>query len=261
MMNCYKNSDVKMINDRVGIPYIRLHIYLYLIDGMLVDTGPAIRRKLFLPVLLNEHIESVVITHLHEDHAGLAYDLQKNLSVPIYLHKNSITEATQDAKVSLYRRMFWGLRRRFIPTPIPHVVTTNKYSFNVIETPGHRNDHIMLFEKNCGWLFTGDLFVSPKQNIAFIDDNVSQHITSLEKIMQLDFDTIFCAHAGVRENGKKLIQVKLDYFYTIREQVRKYRLLGMGDKEITKLIFPKKKAIQYISGGDWSAFNLVKTIE
>lgn len=253
----YKN--VKILEERVGTKRVNMKVCVYMIDGIVVDTGPAVRRKQLLPVLREYKPEAVVITHLHEDHAGLASDLDK-AGFPVFLHSTSIKEASENPRVSLYRRFYWGQRKPFCALPLADKIEGKTMIFDVIETPGHRDDHIMLYQKDRGWLFTGDLYVAPIQRYAFVDDDISKHIESLEKVVKLDFDTIFCAHAGVRENGKALIKSKLQYYYSVREKVGSLRAMGMSDREISKVLFPKKKFIHFVSGGDWSAYNLVKTI-
>jgi ribonuclease/clavin/mitogillin len=260
-MKVNKHLSVKYLFDTVGFKYFKLKIYVYFIDGVLIDTGPAVRRRKFLPVFRDWNPNVCAITHLHDDHAGLASDLEKKFNIPIYLHHSSVKEASQEAIVLPYRRLFWGHRRGFHAQPFNKTIETTNNTFDIIETPGHRNDHIMLHEKNRGWLFTGDLYVAPKQRYAFIDDDISQHITSLEKVLKLDFDTIFCSHAGVKTESKNLVRQKLDFFYDVRENVRKYRKMGMNYKEISKILFPKRGPVWFISAGDWSGYHIVKTID
>jgi glyoxylase-like metal-dependent hydrolase (beta-lactamase superfamily II) len=61
-----------------------------------------------------KHIEQVALTHIHEDHTGMAAWLQRQKNIPIYLHEKAIPEAKQRAQYRLYRRIIWGKRMALI---------------------------------------------------------------------------------------------------------------------------------------------------
>lgn len=214
-----------------------------------------------IKILQNERIDAVAITHVHEDHTGLAWWLQKEKHVPIYIHKNSIMEAADNSNIPLYRRLVWGNRKGFNALPIPKNLQTRHYTFDVIEAPGHHKDHVALHEKNMGWLFTGDLFVSIRQRVAFKDENIRDTIHTLQKLLTLDFDTIFCSHSGVQKNGKEKLQRKLEYFLSIQEQVRLLKQKGHTITEIDKMLFPRTNLWTIVSRGEWSTLNIVKTAD
>ncbi len=172
----------------------------------MIDAGSAHIMRKASKILQNERIDAVAITHIHEDHTGLAWWLQKEKHVPIYIHKNSLQEASDKSDIPLYRRLVWGNRKGFSALPIPKYFQTNHYTFDVIEAPGHHKDHVVLHEKNMGWLFTGDLFVSSRQRVAFKDENICDTIHTLKKMLAKDFDTIFCSHSGMQKNGKEKFQ-------------------------------------------------------
>ena len=143
---------------------------------------------------------------------------------------------------------------------MPEFIETEKYRFDVINAPGHHPHHVVFHEKNMGWLFTGDLYVSRRQAVGFKDENISQAITSLEKIKELDFDTIFCSHSGVQKNGKSKITEKLNIFLELRERVLELEKRGLTREEINRELFPGKNMWQSVSRGEWSTLNMVKTV-
>lgn len=243
------------------IPPFMLDIYCYIADGLLIDAGSARIMRNAAKIIRHERIDAVAITHVHEDHTGLAAWLQQEKNVPIYIHKNSIEEAAHDSDIPLYRRLVWGNRKGFSALPIPNNLQTRHFTFDVLEAPGHHKDHVALHEKNKGWLFTGDLFVSIRQRVAFKDENIRDTIHTLRKMLALDFDTIFCSHSGVQKNGKEKLQRKLDYFLSIREQVRLLKQKGHTIAEIDKMLFPKTNLWTFVSCGEWSTLNIVKTAD
>jgi len=71
----------------------------------------------------------------------------------------------------------------------------------VIETPGHSPDHVALYSKEQGALFTGDLVVTPRPTVLLKGENVPQIIASLRCLLAYDFSTVYCAHAGPIRKG------------------------------------------------------------
>lgn len=118
----------------------------------------------------------------------------------------------------------------------------------------------MFHEKNQGWLFTGDLYVGNRQIVAFYDENMKDTIASIQKVLTLEFDTVFCSHSGVVENGKKMFREKLDFLLDLQVRVNTLRKQGMTDHEIDRKLYPRVLPITKVSSGEWSSYNMVSTI-
>ncbi|MCX7680244.1 MAG: MBL fold metallo-hydrolase [Spirochaetes bacterium] len=261
-MKIQKIEKCKIYHFKSGIlPPFQLDIYFYIVDGLMIDAGSNNIMRKATKLLRNERIDAVAITHIHEDHTGLAWWLQNEKNVTIYIHKNSIEEASHDSNIPFYRKLVWGNRKGFRAFPIPAQLQTEYYSFDVIEAPGHHNDHIVLYEKSNGWLFTGDLFVSTKQRVAFVDENINTTIQTLQQLLVLDFEIIFCSHSGQQQKGKEKLKRKLDYFLSIQQQVQILKQKGLTTQEIDKILFPQPNLWTVVSCGEWSTLNIIKTIE
>ncbi|SHN48991.1 MBL fold metallo-hydrolase [Desulfitobacterium chlororespirans] len=260
MINISKYKDIIITHGVCSGIGTKMNVYIYLVDGLLFDTGPSALQKDTREFFNRQVIEKVALTHVHEDHSGLAHWLQKNKRVPIYLHPEAIKVAERKGKYRLYRRFIWGGREPFDPQAMPEVIRTERYVFNAIDTPGHTEFHHVFHEKDQGWLITGDLYVGRKLLLAFYEENMIQMIASLEKVLQLDFDTILCSHAGVVPKGKEKMRQKLDFLTELQGKVRELRAKGLTDGEIDKIIYPQKRAVKTISGGEWSSYNIIHTI-
>ncbi|WP_019849485.1 MBL fold metallo-hydrolase [Desulfitobacterium sp. PCE1] len=260
MINFSKYKDIIITHGLCSGLSIKMNVYIYLVDGLLFDTGPSTLQKGTAKFFSQQTIEQVALTHVHEDHSGMAHWLQKNKLVPIYLHSEAIKTAEKRGKYRLYRRLIWGGREPFYPQAMPKVIRTERYTFEAIEAPGHTEFHHVFYEQDQGWLITGDLYIGRKVLLALYEENMLQMIATLEKVLQLDFDTMFCSHAGVVLKGKEKMRQKLDFLTELQGKVRELRAKGLTDGEIDKIIYPKKQAIKTLSGGEWSSYNIIHTI-
>ena len=237
-----------------------LSVFLFLADGLLVDTGPSSLSKESEMFFQNHEISQVVLTHVHEDHCGMAAWLHENKHVPIFVHRDAIEAASRKATLPLYRLRIWGERRPFPAQSVLGEIRTSNHRFQPIETPGHCANHIVLYEKEKGWLFSGDVFVSIKQQVAFREENLGQMIESLKKLLALDFNTIFCAHSGVLADGYGLLEEKLAFLVDLQDKVRVLEAEGMSPRMIDRKLFPVKHPITDVSEGEGTSYNMVKTL-
>lgn len=235
-------------------------VFLYNVDGLLVDAGPESRAEQFQNWFVSQKIKQVALTHNHEDHSGNAPWLQRFMEVPVYLHPGAIPYTREEGAYPQYRREMWGYRHVFNPLPMPETIQTDKYTFEVLDTPGHAIYHNCFYEKNQGWLFTGDLYLGTKLFVCFYEENMRQTIDTIERLLKLDFDTIFCAHAGVVENGKVRLEKKLTNLKILQEQVVAMRAQGKTDREIDDEINGFVLPITEMSGGEWSSYNIIRTV-
>ncbi|NMA69091.1 MAG: MBL fold metallo-hydrolase, partial [Desulfitobacterium sp.] len=113
MLKVQNYKDIVVGHGSCSLLGTRLKVNLYLVDGLLIDTGPFRLRKDSIPFFKEHKIEQVVLTHVHEDHSGMAYWLQKHEKVPIYLDANAIKEAEERGRYRLYRRLIWNKRKPF----------------------------------------------------------------------------------------------------------------------------------------------------
>ncbi len=260
MFNIRKYQDITIGQGACSLLGSTTLIYLYIVDGLLIDTGPKRLKRESSKFFQENPINQVALSHMHEDHSGMAAWIQHNMHVPVYLHEMAIPEARKRGKYPLYRHLIWRSRPSFTPQAFPEVLTTGKYTFDVIDSPGHIKYHKVFYEKNQGWLFTGDLYVAPKPFVAINDENMKDTIASLQKLLLLDFDIVFCAHSGVMENGTAVLQEKLDYLLHLQVKVEELRREGLADREIDQRLFPKIPLVTKVSRGEWSSYNIVKTI-
>ncbi len=237
-----------------------MHTHFYIVDGLVLDTGPSRLGVLSRELFKEERVIRGAATHFHEDHTGIAPWLTKEMKIPFYLQKNDIEKVKSPTKLPLYRALAWGNREGFTAEPFPEVLETDKHKFRVIEAPGHSDNHVVFHEPNKGWLLTGDLYVSSRQRVAFVDEHMGQAMNTLEMILNLDFRDLFCGHAGILTDGKNRIKTKLEILKEIQGRVMELHRKGLSIDEINKTLYPKKDLWFILSRGEWSSRKIVSTI-
>src|SRR5690625_6674953 len=83
--------------------------------------------------------------------------ITRNLGVDIYSHEKTIPHIQKEKYLPWIYRLGRIIAREFTPIVYPDVLETAHHQFIPIHTPGHTNDHVVLYEPNKKWLFTGDL--------------------------------------------------------------------------------------------------------
>lgn len=140
------------------------YVSTYLVDGLLVDSGPAYTAEELADFLKDKGVRTVVNTHYHEDHIAANALLKERHGVELLAHQLAVNRINQPPVLYPYQEETWGY-----PTPsrvkgIGTRVLTQHFWFEVVHTPGHSPDHICLFERGHGWLFreTCSLVLTPR---------------------------------------------------------------------------------------------------
>ncbi|OEH91072.1 MBL fold metallo-hydrolase [Bacillus solimangrovi] len=256
----FEHEGVKMVQSTVSFMNVKLKNYLYFVDGLLIDTGPSNNEDELKKHLKTIPFTQVVHTHHHEDHTGTSKWIQENFEVPMYIHETGIEDCIHVKHIPLYRRLFWGSSSSFTPEAIPKTIETEKHTFEVVHTPGHAHDHVVLFNKETGWLFSGDLYLTSHPKSMFAFESVPILIKSIRKILTYDFSTMFCAHTGMSENGKEKLALKLAYLEEVQGKVLALHEKGLSAKQIQKKLFPRRTPLNYFSLFENSSSHIVTSI-
>lgn len=241
----------------VGKPY--MSVICYQIDELLIDTGPANSRRALMGLLDPKTISRICLTHYHEDHAGNAAYLSKHHNIPVYGHALAAEILKKPVKLKPYEKYIWGNLETIDIHPLGDSVETENYRFTLIHTPGHSDDHIVYWEKNQGWLFSGDMYLGSRIKYFRADESISQTIDSLKKITSLQFDKLFCGHNPKLEQPHEAIQRKIDHLENIIGNVQYLYTQGKSHKEILQELVRGRESwlVKIVSMGDVSYKNMV----
>jgi len=253
-------NEVKVINCKVKMLGTTINVYAYFVDGMLIDSGPQRMKMEISDFCTLNQPEKIVHTHYHEDHTGNTAYLKHKFQIPVYIRPESTDICCQRGKIPFYRFAFWGNREGFQAEPLPGFIENSHSRYEVIHTPGHTPDHVVFLDRNEGRLFSGDLFVHHKTRIVRRHENIPLLMKSLSTLLKENFDTVYCAHAGVLEHGYQLVKQKLAYLEELQDEIQRMHDKGQETKVITRKLFPQTPTITYFSFGQFSSYNLVRSL-
>ncbi len=209
-----------------------------LYDGVAIDPGsPKMRRSLARHLRqLRPRITKIVATHAHEEHVGSLNWLSGMTGAPIYVSEMTARFLTPFKQLPWVRSMIIGqppnLQRPF------HVLSENvdgdSGPLQVFATPGHCDDHIVLYDPKEKLLLAGDAFMGSYFATPNPDVDSRKWLISLERLMELDIEVLIEGHGHIhtlrsdipdfpgvviRADPKLALSQKLDYLRWLREQI------------------------------------------
>jgi len=238
-------------------------VYTFVLDNLLIDTAQRYNRENILKVAKQHDINKIILTHHHEDHTGNVAFLMNELNIDAYAHPTAVKIMGKGYRMSPLAKLMNGSVEKAVLKPIGSEdrIQTAHYSLQPIYTPGHCDDHYCYFEKNKGWLFSGDLYVADKIKYFANYESLLTQIDSIKKLVALDFDTLFCSHNPKTHGGKQRLQNKLQFFEDFAGTVKQYYEQGHNARQIFALMGMKENYLnKYITLGGFCAENMVHSV-
>jgi glyoxylase-like metal-dependent hydrolase (beta-lactamase superfamily II) len=189
----------------------------------LIDPGPGsclatLRADLARQGIAIKDIQSILLTHIHLDHAGATGLLVKeNPAINVFVHEKGAPHVIDPSKLVNSANQLWGVEGvarlwgPVIPVPEPNLtvlrggerISAASSTFDVQYTPGHASHHVSYFDDATGIAWVGDtgglrfgptLFTLPPTPPPDID--LEAWAASLAKIRAWKPDTLFITHFG-----------------------------------------------------------------
>ncbi|HXD74947.1 MAG TPA: MBL fold metallo-hydrolase [Vicinamibacterales bacterium] len=188
-----------------------------LIDPGPTSTLPRLRSTLASAGISMQDVRTVLLTHIHLDHAGATGTLVKELpKLRVYVHEKGAPHmASPDKLLASATRLYgsemdrlWG-EVRPVPSGSMHILqggermTVGNRVFDVEYTPGHAAHHVSYFDRDSGIAFVGDTagvrlmdggFVMPPTPPPDVDLEAWQE--SLARIERWRPETLLLTHFG-----------------------------------------------------------------
>jgi glyoxylase-like metal-dependent hydrolase (beta-lactamase superfamily II) len=143
---------------------------------ILVDPGPGSCLDTLTALLKAQgirisDIQTILITHIHLDHAGATGLLvRENSKIRVYVHEKGAPHVIDPSKLVNSANQLWGVEGvarlwgQVIPVPQENLhilgehnrITTGGQVFDVRYTPGHASHHVSYFDEASGIVWAGD---------------------------------------------------------------------------------------------------------
>lgn len=244
---------IRMSRELGGTPLF--WVAAYLVDGILIDTGCSYTADELVSRL-------AVNTHYHEDHIGANRPIQERFGIPIYAHPDSIPLISREAELFPYQELVWGYPEPTEVLPIPPVIRTERFSFDVIETPGHSAGHVVLDEPSRGWCFCGDMFAGETVKVIRPEEDMGKTVASLKGLAKMDAErlTLFTAAGGVFENGREALENFCAYLENLSRKAKEFEKEGRTVPEIMTVLFGGEHPRAERTDGQFSTEHLVRSV-
>ncbi len=236
-------DDVFRVTDRHGPERIttgkRIHgisvtVHCYRVGRVLVDAGPPNQVEPLVDHLAGR-IDDVLITHHHPDHVGAAAALHDQ-GATVWAHEDGLYPLWNPPEISQRTRELWGAPDRVDADCLEASMSLDGREVEILETPGHSEDHVAIHLPEEGWVFTGDVYIGPRVALAPSED-LDQLLASYQAICDISPEQMFPAHGAAVQDPAKTLTKTIDHFQELRDRAWQHHDDGMGPDEIASEMF------------------------
>jgi glyoxylase-like metal-dependent hydrolase (beta-lactamase superfamily II) len=222
-----------MITLASGLSYLDLHFYgvkgaiasvilhgpggVAILDPGPSSTLPALRAGLEQAGIALADVGSILLTHIHLDHAGATGTLvRENPALRVYVHEKGAPHMADPSKLIASATRLWGdemdrLWGEMRPVPVENLVilrggeriAAGGRDLDVAYTPGHASHHVSYCSRDSGIAFVGDTAGVRLQVGRYImpptpppDIDLEAWRESLARIGAWHPETLFVTHFG-----------------------------------------------------------------
>ena len=226
----------------------------------LVDPGPTTCLETLRGALAGQGIEvadvrTVLLTHIHLDHAGATgHLLRENPDIQVYVHERGASHMADPTKLITSATRLYGddmdrLWGEFLAVPEANLhpltggetVTAGDRQLEVLNTPGHASHHVCYFDRASGVAFVGDtagirtgseLFAMPPTPPPDID--IETWKASIADIERWQADTLFVTHFGAHGEPAAHLASLVEHLDGMAELARGIAESGGSQEEQTE---------------------------
>ena len=244
-------------------------------------------------------ITRIIVSHAHSDHFSGLNELSDFLGLKIVLTKN-IAKKIKD-KISFNQsfqaddyednlriskniiRKIWKFLRNlgertvykwifglsYLNRPAEIIeenseIVINGEKWRIFPSPGHSPDHISLYNKEKGVLFSGDNVLYMRSTwLGPPESNIDDYLETIRQLQKLpNLELILPAHGDIIENPKETLTAILARMKEREKQllkaIKKHSENGLSPEQLIKIIYPKGRKFIQIIARDWIVLTLKK---
>jgi len=234
----------------------------YLVDGLLIDTGCAHTAGELADFLEGRGLKLAVNTHHHEDHIGANGVLMERYGIEVFASAGSVPLISQARVIPSYRELVWGSPKPTQVERLPETIETDRFRFDVVETPGHSAGHVALVEASRGWCFSGDIFVTEEPIAVRPEDDIAVTVKSMQRLVDLQTDRLVLLTALGRSepDGRAALTTCIRYLRDLSRRAKELQGQRLDAPAIRDEIFGRETSLAGPSEGDFSAENMIRAV-
>jgi glyoxylase-like metal-dependent hydrolase (beta-lactamase superfamily II) len=250
---------------------------------------------------VENRISRILLSHAHADHYSGQTRLKKKYNLDIILtermssiisdaktYRNSYTVEKKKRRTGLrgfisgvfsrvtasfeffIYRLYWGID--YVKNPDIVIgekikIMINGEDWEIFHSPGHSDDHITLYNRRSGILFSGDnimrsinVWLGPPRSDLDMYDSSLQQILSLEKL-----ELILSAHGSpVTEPGKRIREIlawRRKRVNDVHDIIKSAGTDGVSIREILASLYPGENKVKHDFARGWVELTLYKLLE
>lgn len=213
--------------EKVLVGELKTNCYVLDINNNVLVIDPGDDADKIIRVIGNRNILGVIITHYHADHFGVMdeivrrygvredkYNAQLNKRNAQVINENDVQLNEYNTQVETIddaedKYNIWVLDRHNMAEGINQV---GEFKFEVIYTPGHKEDLVTIYFREDKVMFCGDFIF--KDSIGRCDlpgGNISEMMRSIDKIKKYDKDIVI--YPGHGEKTTLGYEVNNNYYF------------------------------------------------
>jgi glyoxylase-like metal-dependent hydrolase (beta-lactamase superfamily II) len=207
--------------DQVAAWYVR---------GVLVDAGGAHTTSALEAWLEGRRLDALLLGHHHEDHSGGAAAVVRR-GVTVFGSRGTAARLRRPSRVPEYRARLWGQRAPTVVRPPAGL------SLDPLPLPGHSSDQLGYFDRETGWLYSGDLVLRRRQQVAMLGEDPWAMIDSTNRVLELAPAALATSHRGLLLEPENLLREQRDYLEHLAGEIARLHESGAGVNAIVRALF------------------------
>jgi glyoxylase-like metal-dependent hydrolase (beta-lactamase superfamily II) len=239
-------------------PQARDQVAAWYVRGVLVDAGGAHTAGALEEWLEGRHLDALLLGHHHEDHSGGAGVIARR-GVPIFGSRGTAARLRRPSRIPEYRARLWGQRTPLVVHPPAGLPLES------VPLPGHSPDQLGYFDRETGWLYSGDLVLRRRQQVAMPGEYPWAMINSTYRVLERAPAALATSHRGLITDPAPVLREQRDYLEHLAGEIAQLHGSGLSVDQIVSAIFggePKVPGTEttwrQISGGEFSSRRWVK---